>query len=252
MLFIIHTCFCQQFTIFTCQHMTLLFPTRLTAAAATTRACHCRRLNVALTRARRGLIVICDPSTLKSDRVWRAWLAWASRQGLVLPAPLPLPPSMRGPQRGLPMPRGLSPGRGGSQGLSEPADTAASSSTMATSLEPNAGSRPSSNTKLPLPTPQSRRLGEQQAGEQGSEEGFFDDSSYLSGDHTSSSQDPSDEAAGEAALRSSKGHKQQGGRSSRSQMQGKRPKQKQQGQGRAGGQGGKQTQKVEVKSWPVY
>jgi superfamily I DNA and/or RNA helicase len=34
-----------------------------------------RRLNVALTRARRGLIVVGDPDTLRSDETWSAWLA---------------------------------------------------------------------------------------------------------------------------------------------------------------------------------
>ncbi|MBD35865.1 MAG: hypothetical protein CL512_03775 [Actinobacteria bacterium] len=34
-----------------------------------------RRLNVALTRARRGLIVIGDPDTLRNDSVWSNWLA---------------------------------------------------------------------------------------------------------------------------------------------------------------------------------
>jgi len=34
-----------------------------------------RRLNVALTRARRGLIVIGDPDTLRNDETWGAWLA---------------------------------------------------------------------------------------------------------------------------------------------------------------------------------
>ena len=33
-----------------------------------------RRLNVALTRAKRGLIVIGDPETLRHDTEWRAWM----------------------------------------------------------------------------------------------------------------------------------------------------------------------------------
>ena len=37
-----------------------------------------RRLNVALTRAKRGLIVIGDPDTLRSDKNWKAWLDYIS------------------------------------------------------------------------------------------------------------------------------------------------------------------------------
>lgn len=43
-----------------------------------------RRLNVALTRAKRGLVVVGDATTLRSDRVWSAWLAWARKQGVIV------------------------------------------------------------------------------------------------------------------------------------------------------------------------
>ncbi|MEJ6563114.1 MAG: AAA domain-containing protein [Euryarchaeota archaeon] len=41
-----------------------------------------RRLNVAITRARRGLIVLGHPKTLRQDGTWRAWLDWAEERGL--------------------------------------------------------------------------------------------------------------------------------------------------------------------------
>lgn len=43
-----------------------------------------RRLNVALTRAKRGLVVVGDAATLRSDRVWSAWLSWGRKQGVVV------------------------------------------------------------------------------------------------------------------------------------------------------------------------
>ncbi|MBT60397.1 MAG: hypothetical protein CMA63_02445 [Euryarchaeota archaeon] len=41
-----------------------------------------RRLNVALTRARRGLIVLGHPKTLRHDGTWRSWLDWAEERNL--------------------------------------------------------------------------------------------------------------------------------------------------------------------------
>ena len=42
-----------------------------------------RRMNVMMTRAKRGLIVIGNPSTLHSDRVWHHWLTWAAANGVI-------------------------------------------------------------------------------------------------------------------------------------------------------------------------
>ena len=41
-----------------------------------------RRLNVAITRPRRGLVVIGDPRCLGHDSDWASWLEWVSDQGL--------------------------------------------------------------------------------------------------------------------------------------------------------------------------
>jgi hypothetical protein len=43
-----------------------------------------RRLNVAITRARRGLIVIGDINTLCNDYHWHAWLTWMGSHGLIV------------------------------------------------------------------------------------------------------------------------------------------------------------------------
>jgi len=42
-----------------------------------------RRLNVALTRAKRGLIVIGDDRTLRNDSTWSGWLEWISESNLM-------------------------------------------------------------------------------------------------------------------------------------------------------------------------
>lgn len=46
-----------------------------------------RRLNVAITRARRGVVVIGDPDTLARDRHWRAFFRWCERRGAVMGEP---------------------------------------------------------------------------------------------------------------------------------------------------------------------
>lgn len=43
-----------------------------------------RRLNVMLTRAKRGLIVIGHRRTLQEDSLWKHWLTWAQARGCVL------------------------------------------------------------------------------------------------------------------------------------------------------------------------
>ena len=41
-----------------------------------------RRLNVALTRAKCGIVVIGEPTTLTADAYWREYIAWVEREGL--------------------------------------------------------------------------------------------------------------------------------------------------------------------------
>jgi regulator of nonsense transcripts 1 len=42
-----------------------------------------RRLNVAMTRAKRGLLVIGDSKTLRHDPSWASWLDWVEEKGLM-------------------------------------------------------------------------------------------------------------------------------------------------------------------------
>lgn len=39
-----------------------------------------RRMNVAITRARRGLVVVGDEQVLRQDPLWNAWLDWLSER----------------------------------------------------------------------------------------------------------------------------------------------------------------------------
>jgi len=48
-----------------------------------------RRLNVALTRARRGLVVVGNSATLRHDRNWREWLAFVEKESLFVDIPAP-------------------------------------------------------------------------------------------------------------------------------------------------------------------
>ena len=39
-----------------------------------------RRLNVALTRAKRGLVIIGNPNTLRHNKTWNSWLDWVAEK----------------------------------------------------------------------------------------------------------------------------------------------------------------------------
>lgn len=43
-----------------------------------------RRLNVAITRARSGLVVVGDSRTLRCERHWSAFLRWCEEEGCVV------------------------------------------------------------------------------------------------------------------------------------------------------------------------
>ena len=45
-----------------------------------------RRLNVAVTRAKRGLVVLGNRATLSSDKTWREWIRWVDKHGLSVKA----------------------------------------------------------------------------------------------------------------------------------------------------------------------
>lgn len=58
-----------------------------------------RRLNVMITRARRGLVVVGNAETLRSDHIWGHWLDFAEKQKcLIMDMPMPEVQNMFSPQ----------------------------------------------------------------------------------------------------------------------------------------------------------
>merc|ERR1712187_1051058 len=56
-----------------------------------------RRLNVMVTRARRGLVVVGNADTLRADPTWSRWLDWAEGAGFVVGGPSPKATRARNP-----------------------------------------------------------------------------------------------------------------------------------------------------------
>merc|ERR1711879_1062938 len=54
-----------------------------------------RRLNVMVTRARRGLIVVGNADTLRADPTWSRWLDWAEGESLVVGGAISKPRQLR-------------------------------------------------------------------------------------------------------------------------------------------------------------
>ncbi|CAK9006786.1 Regulator of nonsense transcripts 1 homolog (ATP-dependent helicase UPF1) [Durusdinium trenchii] len=66
-----------------------------------------RRLNVMLTRARRGLLIFGNAQTLKQDPIWHQWLTFAEQhECIVKDLPMPTPPSGANGKGMRPMPWG--------------------------------------------------------------------------------------------------------------------------------------------------
>jgi hypothetical protein len=122
-----------------------------------------RRLNVAITRARRGLIVIGNIHTLCNDPHWHAWLTWMSSHGLILDytdwtqgkytlLPVPVPASTnlpKNPTSGLNYPQNTSSGGNSPQKITSEFNGAQNSTPEVNSIQLN-----SVNLKSPEKVPE--------------------------------------------------------------------------------------------------